>query len=166
MIYFVCGNMIELIRKEQLPICLDILKKSYENTAETFGMTEENCPYRGRTRLPLYIFEKEFDDGYLMYGYIHDNQVVGFLSVLLRDGELCIQDIAILPDHQNNGYGSELFLFAKEIAINSKCKRISLGMVYDNIQLRKWYQNRGFHTINLVNFEKVRYTVGIMELSL
>ena len=47
MIYFVGGNMIELIRKEQLPICLDILKKSYENIAVTFGMTEENCVHTG-----------------------------------------------------------------------------------------------------------------------
>lgn len=158
--------MIELIKKEQLPICLDILRKSYENTAVTFGMTEENCPYRGRTQLPLHVFEKEFDDGYLMYGYIHENQIIGFLSVQLKELELCIQDLAILPEYQNCGYGSQLFLYAKEIAANSNCKRISLGMVYDNISLRKWYQNRGFNAVNLINFEKVSYTVGIMELNL
>lgn len=158
--------MIELVRKEQLPICLGILKRGYENIAITFGMTEENCPYRGRTRLPLCVFEKEFDDGYLMYGYIHGNQIIGFLSMQLKENELSIHDIAILPDYQNNGYGSELFLFAKEMAKNSNCPKISLGMVYDNMPLRKWYQNRGFKVVKLINFEKVSYTVAIMELSL
>lgn len=158
--------MIELIKKEQLPICLDILKRSYENTAVTFGMTEENCPYRGRTRLPLYVLETEFDDGYLMYGYIHNNKVIGFLSMQVKASELCIQDIAILPDYQNRGYGSELFLLAKKIAKNLNCVRISLGMVHDNIPLRKWYQKQGLRTVQLINFEKVSYTVGIMELPL
>ena len=158
--------MIKPIRREQLPVCLEILKSSYEKTAVTFGMTEENCPYRGRTRLPLDVFEKEFDDGYFMYGYVRENQIVGFLSIQKKENEWDIQDIAVLPEYQNRGYGSELFHFAKEIAAKSNCRKISLGMVYDNIPLRKWYQDRGFEVVKLTNFEKVSYTVGIMELSL
>ena len=158
--------MIKPIRREQLSICLEILKRSYEKTATTFGMTEENCPYRGRTRLPLDVFEKEFDDGYFMYGYTLNNQIVGFLSMRQKENELDIQDIAVLPEYQSRGYGNELFQFAKDFAIKSNCRKISLGMVHDNIPLRKWYQNRGFKVVELINFEKVSYTVGIMELSL
>ena len=158
--------MVERIKREQLPACLDILKTSYENTAVTFGMTEENCPYRGRTRLPLQVFEKEFDDGHMMYGYMNGNQLVGFLSMKLNGKELAIQDIAILPRYQSSGFGTELFLFAKEIAKQSNCETISLGMVYDNIPLRKWYQKHGLKTVKLKKFEKVSYTVGIMELKL
>ena len=158
--------MIKPIRREQLPVCLEILKRSYEKTATTFGMTEENCPYRGRTRLPLGVMEKEFDDGYFMYGYVHDDQMVGFLSMQKKENEWDIQDIAVLPEYQDRGYGNELLLFAKEVAAKSNCRKISLGMVHDNIPLRKWYQNRGFEVVKLINFEKVSYTVGIMELSL
>lgn len=157
--------MIESIRRDQLPICLDILSRSYENTAVTFGMTEENCPYRGRTRLPLQVFEKEYDEGYLMYGYVYDNQIVGFLSMYLKENELCIQDIAVLPDCQNSGYGSELFLFAKETAQKFHCSKITLGMVYDNTTLRNWYHKLGFKTVDMIHFEKINYIVGMMELS-
>ncbi len=65
--------MIEPIQKEQMPECLAVLKQGYEKTAVEFGMTEENCPYRGRTRLPYPAFEKEFDGGCLMFGYICDH---------------------------------------------------------------------------------------------
>lgn len=157
--------MIELIRKEQLPICLDILSRSYENTAVTFGMTEDNCPYRGRTRLPLQVLEKEYDEGYLMYGYVYNSQIVGFLSMQLKENELCIQDIAVLPDYQNSGYGSELFLSAKETAQKFHCSKITLGMVHDNTALRNWYHKLGFKTVNMIHFEKVNYIVGMMELS-
>lgn len=80
--------MIESIRREQFPICLDILRRSYENTAVTFGMTEENCPYRGRTRRPLQVFEKEYDEGYLMYVYVHkrrpENGVITMKTGILK----------------------------------------------------------------------------------
>ena len=157
--------MIRPIQKEQLPICLDILKKSYEKTAVTFGMTEENCPYRGRTRLPLQVLQEEFENGQ-MYGYLLEDQIIGFLSLQQKDDGLYIQDIAVLPEYQNNGYGSKLFAFAKEAAQNAGCEKISLGMVYDNLPLRDWYQRLGFKPVQLLHFEKVTYTVAIMELSL
>ena len=158
--------MINKITREQLPKCLDILTKSYEDSAVTFGMTEENCPYRGRTRLPLQELEKEFDNGYTMYGYVTENHIIGFLSMKADAGELSIQDLAILPDYQGKGFGTALISFAKKTAKQANCKAISLGMVHDNISLREWYQKQGFKSIKLLQFEKVSYTVGIMELIL
>lgn len=158
--------MIEPVRREHLSTCLDVIKRSYEDTAVTFGMTEENCPYRGRTRLPLSVFEKEFSDGCMMYGYTKGGEMIGFLSMQLKEDTLYIQDIAILPAYQHNGYGGELLRFAKETAKSAGCPKLSLGMVHDNIPLREWYQSHGFHTVKLLHFEKVSYAVGIMETEL
>lgn len=47
------------IEREQLPDCLAVMAQGYEESAQRFGMTEENCPYRGRTRLPLELLERE-----------------------------------------------------------------------------------------------------------
>ncbi len=158
--------MIEPIRREHLSTCLDIIKRSYEDTAATFGMTEENCPYRGRTRLPLSVFEKEFNDGCMMYGYTKGGEMIGFLSMQLKEDTLYIQDIAILPAYQHNGYGGELLRFAKETAKSAGYPKLSLGMVHDNVPLREWYLGHGFHTAKLLHFEKVSYAVGIMESEL
>lgn len=158
--------MIESVKKEQLPACLDILKQSYENTAVKFGMTEENCPYRGRTRLPYQVFENEFQAGNLMYGYMIQNRIVGFLSLIVEKKEMHINDIAVLPAYQNRGIGSKLMQFARVKANELGCSKICLGMVYDNAPLRNWYQEFGFKTVNLVKFEKVDYTVGKMEFIL
>lgn len=158
--------MIVSIQKAQLPECLDILRQSYETTAITFGMTEANCPYRGRTRLPLAELEREYDQGACMAGYIHHGQLVGFLSMRTEGAVLEIQDIAVPPRHQGQGYGSALFQFARETAEKSGCVKIRLGMVYDNLPLRGWYESLGFQVAALKKFEKVSYTVGIMELPL
>jgi len=155
--------MIEPIRREQLHVCLNILKRGYERTAIEFGMTEDNCPYRGRTRLPYQVFEDEYNNGYMMYGYMCNEEMVGFLSLYKDNGTMNISDIVILPEYQNRGMGSRLMQFAIEKAEELYCNRIALGMVYDNIPLRQWYEKRGFQTVKLINFETVRYTVGNME---
>lgn len=158
--------MIEPINKELLHKCLEIMKLGYENTAIKFGMTEENCPYRGRTCLPYHVFEDEYNNGCLMYVYIQDGEIIGFLSLLIEGQVMHINDIVILPEYQNMGAGSALLQFAIEQAKARNCDRIILGMVHDNIPLRKWYEKMGFTTIRLKKYEKVNYQVATMELLL
>jgi len=158
--------MIEPVHKELLPKCLKIIELGYENTAQKFGMTEENCPHRGRTRLPYHVFENEYENGCLMYVYILNGEIIGFLSLQTAEKTMHINDIVILPAYQNKGFGSALMQFVKEQAKASNCEKINLGMVHENIPLRKWYEKMGFKTIKPKQYEKVTYTVGTMELLL
>lgn len=158
--------MIAAICREQLPACLEILKCGYENTAVTFGMTEENCPYRGRTRLPYQVLAQEYDNGCMMYAYMHNQEIVGFLSLSADGQTLHINDIVIHPRFQNHGFGSALMRFAKEQAKALHCTKIKLGMVHDNLPLRRWYEKAGFVTTKLIKYDKVSYTVGTMEFVL
>ena len=156
--------MIKLIKKSELSDCLDIMKMAYEAGAIRFDKTEYNCPYRGRTRLPLSELEKELHEGCQMYGYFYNDKQVGFLSLKFSDDTMGINDIAILPECQNNGIGNTLMQFAKEEAEKNNCKIIRLGMIDDNTQLKKWYEKHGFKTVRLIKYETVSYTVGKMEL--
>ena len=158
--------MIKPITKPELSECLYILTTAFEAGAVRFGQTEENCPYRGRTRLPLSVFEKEFLDGFKMYGYLYNDKLIGFLSLSFSDGTMAINDIAILPEHQNSGFGSALMQFAKEEAAKHKCAKIRLGMIDDNTELKNWYEKHGFKTVKLIKYEMVSYMVGKMELVL
>ncbi len=158
--------MISPVKKEDLHTCLEIMALGYENIAVQFGMTEDNCPYRGRTRLPYCVLEEEYNGGCLMYTYVHGGELAGFLSMREEEHKMHLHDIVILPAYQNNGFGSRLMQFAKEEAQRRNCTSIVLGMVHDNIPLRNWYGQMGFHTVKLEKFEKVDYTVGIMELLL
>ncbi len=158
--------MIINITKELLQTCLNVLTLSYEAGAIAFGQTEQNCPYRGRTRLPLEKLEEEFNNECLMYAYLINDEMVGFLSLSIFGDTLGINDIAILPTFQNKGFGSELLFFAKNKAKELNCVKIRLGMINDNLQLKKWYERYGFNTVRLRKYEAVSYTVGTMELYL
>jgi len=160
------NSMIRPIAEADLSDCLDILKASYEASAITFGMTEDNCPYRGRTRLPLSELQKEFGNCQ-MYGYYNNDCLVGFLSLAdFHDGSMGINDLAILPEYQCNGFGSEMIRFAKEEARRHGCSILRLGMIDENARLKKWYESHGFHTTRLEKYEKVTYHGGKMAQAL
>ena len=158
--------MLKPITESDLSDCLDILKASYEAGAIRFGQTEDNCPHRGRTRLPLSEFRKELLEGHQMYGYYHDDNRVGFLSLSFNDSIVRVCDLAILPEYQKRGFGSELMLFIRDEAKRQNCEKVRLGMIDDNTELKAWYEKHGYKTIKLIKFDTVTYTVGLMELVL
>lgn len=153
------------IEREQLPDCLAVMAQGYEESAQRFGMTEENCPYRGRTRLPLEVLEREFETGQI-YGAFAQGRLVGVLSLQRTGDVLMINDLVVLPCWQGQGIGGRLLSFALETAGRLGCRRVRLGMVHDNLRLRRWYEAHGFRTVEVRRFEAVRYGVGRMELAL
>ena len=45
--------MIKELNRNDLPACLEIFHQGYETVAIEFGLTEQNCPDRGRASLSM-----------------------------------------------------------------------------------------------------------------
>lgn len=159
--------MIKRIIKSELPACLDVFHKGYETVAIEFGLTEENCPDRGRASLPFDKLVAEFEKGTMMFGYFSDNIIVGFLGMKMQEGGICkLDDIIILPEYRQLGYGKKLLNFCKEKARELGAGKIRLGMIDDNKRLRKWYEENGFINIGYKKYDGAPFTVGGMECTL
>ena len=39
--------MIRAVIKEELPVCLEVIHRSFQTVADEFGLTKENCPTNG-----------------------------------------------------------------------------------------------------------------------
>jgi ribosomal protein S18 acetylase RimI-like enzyme len=81
------------------------------------------------------IFNEDFLRNFIKsennYGFIakEDNKVVGFAyayALLRPDGRTMfyLHSIGMLPEYQNQGYGTELMKFIKEFAINNGCSEM------------------------------------------
>lgn len=159
--------MIRRIRKNDLPACIDIFHKGYETVAVEFGLTEENCPDRGRASLPFEKIENDFENGVMMFGFLVENKVVGFLGIkTLDNGDCGLNDIIILPEYRGNGYGQALLDFCKVKAKELGAKKVRLGMIDDNTKLKEWYEANGFVNIRLHRFDGSPVTTGWMECTL
>ena len=162
--------IIKPIEKIDLPVCLEIFHKGYETVAVEFGLTEENCPDRGRASLPFEKLTDDFESGSMMFGYFLDNdnnKIVGFLGIKIRENGVCkLDDIIVLPEYRQNGYGQKLLDFCKQTAKENGMDKIMLGMIDDNKNLRKWYEKNGFINVGYKNYENAPFTVGTMEYKL
>lgn len=158
--------MIKSITNEDLLQCITIFHKGYETVALEFGLTEENCPDRGRANLPISKLIHEFEKGTLMFGYFIEGQLIGFLGIKISDNICKLNDIIILPKFRGHGYGSELLHFCKNKAKELGRSKITLGMIDDNLKLKQWYLDNGFVNVGYKKFEKAPFTIGYMECKL
>lgn len=157
-------KVIKQIVKSDLLSCLEVFHCGYETVAIEFGLTEENCPYRGRANLPFDKLISEFENGTLMYGYFLEDKIVGFLGLKIDNNGVCkLNDIIILSEYRQKGYGKELLDFCKIKALELGADKITLGMIDDNERLKNWYVKNDFINVGFKKFEKAPFTVGFME---
>ena len=156
--------MIKQIGKNDLQKCLEIFHIGYETVAVEFGLTDENCPDRGRASLPFEKLVEEFENGTIMYGYYSNDKLVGFMGIKMHENNvLKLNDIIVLPDFRKLGYGKKLLNYCKDKAKELGANKIQLGMIDNNKRLRKWYEENGFVNIGYKNYEGAPFTVGRME---
>lgn len=92
--------------KNKLPVCLDIIHKSFETVAKEFHFTKENCP-RHTSFMPIEKLEEQYKNGYEMFLYSYNNNYAGFFSVHIEDNYLELNTLGVLPEHRHNGIGKK-----------------------------------------------------------
>ncbi len=78
------------------------------------------------------------------------NNPVGSLVLFKYPKSLRIYSIAVLPEHQNKGYGNYLLKHAVEFANRNQQQKILLEVSVKNPNLINWYKKMGFATLGTV----------------
>ncbi len=152
--------------KEQLNICLDIIRSSFITVAEEFGLTENNCPSH-TAFLTIDKLESQFDDGRPMFLFYQDANPVGYFSLAkcnVEEWEL--NNLAVLPEYRHLGIGQAMVNYTVTTVKIYGGTKISIGIIEENSTLKNWYLKLGFNHISTRKFEHLPFTVGFMELNL
>ena len=158
--------IIQVENKEQLNICLDIIRSSFITVVEEFGLSENNCPSH-TAFMTIDKLQKQFDDGRPMFLFYQDAISVGYFSLAkCSNEEWELINLAVLPEYRHLGIGKALVDYAVTTVKNNGGNKISIGIIEENIKLKNWYMKYGFNYISTRNFEHLPFTVGIMELNL
>ena len=142
--------MIKEINREDIPECVMMIRDSFMTVADELGFTDENAP--GFTAFSI-SEEKLYDqldkEHRRMIAYCLDNgKIVGYYSLLFLEGNQCeLNHLCVLPDHRHHQIGGALLKDAVTRARTNGCVKIRIGIVEENLTLRKWYEAKGFlHT--------------------
>lgn len=146
--------MIRKVRGEEIPVCVEIIKKSFLTVADEYGFTEKNAPrftafattqdrlywHMDGEHRPMYVFEE-------------DGALCGYYSLLLQgNGECELNNLALVHS----------FNIAKELG----CRIINIAIVEENRVLRKWYELNGAIHIGTKKYDFFPFTCGYMKKEL
>ena len=158
--------VIQVENKEQLNICLDIIRSSFITVAEEFGLTENNCPSH-TALLTIDNLERQFDDSRPMFLFYQDANPVGYFSLAkCSNEEWELNNLAVLPENRHFGIGKTMVDYAVKMVKSYGGNKISIGIIEENTKLKNWYLKLGFNHISTRKFEHLPFTVGFMEINI
>lgn len=156
----------QIENKEQLNICLDIIRSSFITVAKEFCLTKNNCPSH-TAFITIDKLKKQFADGRPMFLFYQGDTPVGYFSLSkCSDEEWELNNLAVLPEHRHLGIGKAMVDYAVATVKNYGGTKISIGIIEENTLLKNWYLKLGFTHISTRKFEHLPFTVGLMELNL
>ncbi len=143
-----------------------IIRNSYQDVAERFGLTLENCPKHPSNCKDEWI-QNDFERGVSYYKLVYNGTAIGCVALEQADHELCyLERLAILPGYRRKGLGRALVdhVFMRARALNAK--KISIGIISKQTELKKWYHKIGFAKGDTKEFPHLPFLVTFMMFDL
>ena len=162
--------MIREISKNDIPECVDVIRKSFLTVADEFGFTIENAPRftAFATTEERLFYQLEYEHR-LMVAYYDDGdgRILGYYSLMFLENSECeLSNLCVLPEFRHKKIGETLLEDAVIRAKNSGCKKMKIGIVEENKVLRRWYEAHGFVHTHTEKYDFFPFTCGYMEREL
>ena len=135
--------MIKEINTDDISGCVEVIRESFGTVAKNFGFTEENA-----ARFTAFVTTIESLNWQLnyehrpMYAYFEGDAIIGYYSLALQDNKECeLNNLCVLPAYRHKKIGELLLKDAMDKAKIMNCKKMNIGIVEENITLKKCYES-------------------------
>jgi len=140
----VMSSKIRICTKEDTLILAETIRRSFQDVAERFGLTQENAPSHPSNCTVDWI-RKDMERGVIYFAIENKNHVVGCVALELANSEVCyLERLAVLPDHRERGFGKALVNHALSEAKLLGVHCVSIGIIAEHTELKNWYKGLGF----------------------
>ena len=156
--------MIREVKRDDIPACVGVIRKSFKTVADEFGFTVDNASrFTAFATTEERLYWQMDNESRLMFVYEQNGVICGYYSLLMQDNNECeLSNLAVLPEYRHGGIGGRLLEHAYETARNQGCRLVNIGIVEENIQLRKWYEQHGAVHTGTRRFDFFPFTCGYM----
>jgi ribosomal protein S18 acetylase RimI-like enzyme len=159
--------MIKLLTPQDFPEAVRVIRAAFLTVADTFGLTESNCPKHVAFATDIGRLNTHRDWGWLMYGLYDDGQMVGYVAVCKEynadRNHYEIHNLSVLPEHRHKGHGKTLLDFCKEKVRELRGYKVNIEIIEENTVVKNWYATNGFIHIKTAKHENFPFTIGYME---
>jgi len=143
-----------------------LIRDSFRDVAERFGLTPENCAKHPSNCAEEWI-QNDLDRGVTYYVLDLNGTPVGCVALEKANPDFCyLERLAVLPAERQKGLGKALvdyvFLQARDLDV----KEISIGIISEQTELKLWYQKIGFVEGETKEFAHLPFLVTFMTYEL
>ena len=161
--------MIKEIDKSEIAECVNVIRKSFQTVADEFGFTIENAPRftAFATTEERLFYQLEYEHRLMVAYYDDEGKIFGYYSLqFLENNECELNNLCVLPEARHKKIGEALMEDAVARAKSNNCRKLKIGIVEENKDLRRWYEAHGFIHTNTEKFDFFPFTCGYMEREL
>ena len=152
--------------REDVGVLAETIRGSFRGVAERFGLTEENCPRHASNCTADWI-EKDMDRGVTYFVLESEGRVAGSVALERAKPEVCyLERLAVLPDQRKRGFGKALVSHVLSEAGALGCRRVGIGVIADQAELKDWYRRFGFIETENREFPHLPFLVTFMSCEL
>jgi N-acetylglutamate synthase-like GNAT family acetyltransferase len=162
------GNIIQIREANSADISLlsSLVRQSYCDVAERFTLTPANCPKHPSNCTDEWI-ENDLARGVSYFILEHRNIPAGCAAIEKAEVDLCyLERLAVLPHERKRGLGSQLVEHIFRTARERESKKISIGIIAAQTELKQWYRKFGFVEGETKEFNHLPFRVTFMTCEL
>ena len=149
--------------QKDIGILTEIIRSSFRDVADRFGLTQENCPTHPSNCTADWI-QGNMDRG-VTYFILEDNGFAsGCVALEMAGPKLCyLERLAVRPPRRRRGFGRALVNYVLAEAKRSGARRVSIGVIAEQTELKSWYQKIGFIEAKTKEFAHLPFRVTFMS---
>jgi N-acetylglutamate synthase-like GNAT family acetyltransferase len=149
--------------RKDVALLTDIIRSSFRDVAERFGLTKENCP-RHPSNCEADWVEKDMDSGVTYFILEEKGLASGCVALEKTNNELSyLERLAVLPDKRRCGIGKVLVDHVLDEAKLSGVRHLNIGTIAEQSELGDWYRKIGFVEIETKEFAHLPFQVRFMS---
>ncbi len=154
---------IRVATRRDVELLTDIIRSSFLDVAERFGLTKENSP-RHASNCEADWIEKDMNKGITYFILEEEGRASGCVALERVSDELCyLERLAVLPHQRQHGLGKVLVDHVLDEAKLSGAKRLNIGTIAEQSELGNWYRKIGFVETETKEFAHLPFQVRFMS---
>lgn len=147
-------------------VLVKLIRNSFHDVARRFSLTKGNCPKHPSNCASSWI-ESDISRGVQYYILYVDKNPIGCVAIEKPSADVCyLERLSVLPEMRGKHFGIRLVQYALECAALKGARKVSIGIIDEQTELKEWYIQLGFDVTETKSFPHLPFTVCLLEFEI
>lgn len=152
--------------KDDVELLAQLIRDSFKDVADRFSLSSDNAPTHPSHCTAKWI-ESALDKGIEYFILESEGKPHGCVALEHASADVCyLERLAVIPEFRQRGFGEALVRHVLEQAKSMGAKRVEIGIIAEQFDLRGWYEKLGFVVKGTKHFDHLPFQVAFMYIEL